>query len=99
MAIHFSGQAIFSLVHIEGITLGAGEVVDEVAGGASGMGVDGIDEIDEICNRTSEGQAARVYGAGFTAGSLPGKGAKGGMGNKVSFDKELMEVGRMAEGD
>ena len=30
----------FSLAHIEGITLGAGEEVDEVAGGASG--VDGI---------------------------------------------------------
>ena len=39
---HSSGQAIFSLAHIEGITLGAGEEIDEVAGGASGMGVDGI---------------------------------------------------------
>ena len=38
MAIHSSGQAIFSLAHIEGITLGAGEEVDQVAGGASGMG-------------------------------------------------------------
>ena len=28
--IHSSGQAIFSLTHIEGITLGAGEEVDEV---------------------------------------------------------------------
>ena len=31
MAIHSSGQAIFSLAHIEGITLGAGKEVDEVA--------------------------------------------------------------------
>ena len=41
-------------------------------------------------------------GAGFRAGSLAGKGARGGTrgtGNKVSFDKELMEVGRMVEGD
>ena len=34
MAIHFSGQTVFSLSHIEGITLGANEEVDEVAGGA-----------------------------------------------------------------
>ena len=34
-----------SLAHIEGITLGAGEEVDKVAGGASGMGVDGIGEV------------------------------------------------------
>ena len=36
MAIHSSGQIIFSLTHIEGITVGAGEEVDEVSGGASG---------------------------------------------------------------
>ena len=33
---------------------------------------------------------------------LAGKGARGetrGTGDKVSIDKELMEVGRMAEGD
>ena len=34
VALHSSGQTIFSLAHIEGITLGAGEEVDEVAGGA-----------------------------------------------------------------
>ena len=39
VAIHSSGQIILSLTHIEGITLGAGEEVDEVAGGASGMSV------------------------------------------------------------
>ena len=65
LAIHSRGQAIFILGHIEGITLGAGEEVDEVAGGASGMGVDGIGEVG---NRASEGQRAGVYGAGFTAG-------------------------------
>ena len=47
MAIHSSGQTISSLAHIEGITLGAGEEVDEVAGGAGGMGVDGIGEVGD----------------------------------------------------
>ena len=40
MAIHFNGQTIFSIAHIEGITVGAGEEVNEVAGGASGMDVE-----------------------------------------------------------
>ena len=31
LAIHSSGQTISSLAHIEGITLGAGEEVDEVS--------------------------------------------------------------------
>ena len=87
-------QTISSLAHIEGITLGAGEEVDEVAGEASGMGVDGIGEVGD---RASEGQAAGVFGADFTAGSLARKGARGGlrgMANKVSSDKELTEVGR-----
>ena len=56
---------LFSFSHIDGITLGAGEEVDEVGGGASDMGVDRISEVDD---RASEGQAAGVYGAGFTAG-------------------------------
>ena len=34
-------------------------------GGAGGMGVDGIGEVGD---RASKGQAAWVYGAGFTAG-------------------------------
>jgi hypothetical protein len=98
VAIHSSGQTIFSLTHIEGMTLGAGEEVDEVAGGESGMGVDRIGEVDD---RAIEGQAAGVNGAGFTTGSLARKEATGGtrgMGNKVSSGKELTEVGRMAEG-
>ena len=37
MAIHPSGQTIFSLTHIERITLCAGEEVDMVAGGAGGV--------------------------------------------------------------
>ena len=43
-----------------------------------------------------------MYGTGFTAGSLAGKGARGatrGTKNNVSSDNELMEVGRMAESD
>ena len=39
MAIHSSGQPAFNLSHIDGITLGAGEKVDEVAGGVGGMDV------------------------------------------------------------
>ena len=37
-----SGQTGFSLSHIEGITLGTSEEVDEVAGGSSGIDVDRI---------------------------------------------------------
>ena len=61
-----------------------------------------MDRIGEVGDRASEGQAAGMYGAGFTSGSLAGKEARGGTrgtGNKVSFDNELMEVWRMAEGD
>ena len=57
-------------IHIEGITLGAGEEVDEVAGRASGMDVDRIGEVGD--------QAAGVYVVGFTAGSLARKGVKDG---------------------
>ena len=42
LLIHSSGQTVFSHSHIERITMGAGEDVDEVAGGASVMGVDRI---------------------------------------------------------
>ena len=59
MAIHSSGQTVFSLTHIEGITLGAGKEVDEVAGETSGMGV------DEVGDRTSEGQAVGVCVTGL----------------------------------
>ena len=70
MAIHSSGQIIFRFTYIEGITLGADEKVDEVAGVASGMG------IGEIGDRASEKQAAGVNGNGFTAGSLARVGAR-----------------------
>ena len=58
---------LFILVdkHIEGIAVGAGEEVDEVAGGAFSMS---MDRIGEVGDRASEGQAAGVYGTGFTAG-------------------------------
>ena len=61
----------------------------------------GVDRLGEVGNWGSEGQATGVYWAGFTVRSLAGKGARGrtrGTGNKVSSDKELIEVGRMAEG-
>ena len=87
MASHFNGWTVFSVSHIVGITLGAGEKVDEVAGGTSDMGED---RMGELGDRFSEEQAAGVYGAGFTAGN---------MGNKINFNKELTEFGRMVEGD
>ena len=34
-------------------------------------------EVGEVGDRASEGQAAGVYGAGFTAVSRAGKGARG----------------------
>ena len=54
-----------------------------------------MDRIGEIGDRANEGQAAGVYGAGFTTGSLARKGARSGTrgtGNKVSSDRELTEV-------
>ena len=42
---HSSGQAISSVPYIEGSTLGSGEETYEIAGRASGMGLDGIDEV------------------------------------------------------
>ena len=44
---------------------GYGVGIGEVIGGASGMG---LDRICEVGDRTSEGQAAGVYEAGFTVG-------------------------------
>ena len=41
MTIHSSGQTIFSFSHIEGITLGKAEEIDEVAGGANGLTTNG----------------------------------------------------------
>ena len=38
VAIHSSRRTIFGFTHVEGIPLGAGEKLDEVAKGASGMG-------------------------------------------------------------
>ena len=82
--------------HTEGITLGVDEEVYKVAGGASGMGVDRIGEVDD---RANEEQNAGVHWTGFRAGSLASVGTWDGTGIKVSSDKELTEVGRIAEGD
>ena len=38
-----------------------------------------VDRIGEVGDRASEGQAAGVYGAGFTEESLAKVGARGGM--------------------
>ena len=76
LAIHSSGQTVSSFSHIENITMGASEEVDEVAGGASVMGVHRIGEVGE---RASEGPTAGVYGAGLTAGSLARVEARGAM--------------------
>ena len=65
--------------HVEGFTLGAGEGVDEVAEGASGMCVV---RIGEIGDRASEGQAARMYKTGFTAESLVGM-RRGSLGSRL----------------
>ena len=92
MSIHSSEQTVFRLLHIEGITLGAGEKVDEVAGGTSSMDAD---RIGEIGDSASEEQAAGVYGAGFTTGSLAGKGARGGtFGTFLSMwhDSDVLEI-------
>ena len=63
MAIHSGGQTVFGLSHIKGITLGAGEEVSGVAGGASSIGVDGI---REVVDRTSESHSVGVYGTMIT---------------------------------
>ena len=81
MAIHSSGQTIFSLTHIEGITLGAGEEVDKVAGGASGMGVVG--------DRASEGQDAEMYGAGLVLQRSLWQGKESGVGRRDGEQGEL----------
>ena len=86
MAIHSSGQTVPGLFHIVGITLVAGEEVDEVAGGAGGMGVD---RIGEVGNRVSEGHAAGVNGAGFTARSLTGKRAR--VGHLIDLIKNILK--------
>ena len=85
----------FSLYHKEGITLGAVEEIDEVAGGASGMGVDRIGKVDD---KASEGEPTGVFYSGVS-GRDRSRGGTRGTGNKVSADKELTEVGKMAGGD
>ena len=42
MGIHSSGQTVFGFPDIEGITVGAGKELNEVAGGASVLRVDRI---------------------------------------------------------
>ena len=77
--------------------MGATEEADRVAGGASSMGVD---RIGEVGGRASEGQAAGMYGTGFTAKFLAGVGARNRTWEPgIEVDKELMEFVRMVELD
>ena len=70
--IHSGGKIVFSFTHIESVTLDVGEEVNEIAGGASGMGEDRIGDGDSA----SEGQATGVYGTDFIVGSLARVGAR-----------------------
>jgi hypothetical protein len=91
VTIHSSGQTVFGFSHIEGITLGVGKEVDEVVG-ASGLG---MYRISEVGDWASEGQSGRMYGTGFTTGSLTSIGGRGRMlrpGIGIGSDEELMEV-------
>ena len=47
VTIHSSGQTTDSFFYIEGIILGAGEEVYEVAGRLNGMGLDMIGEVGD----------------------------------------------------
>ena len=70
MTIHSSGQTISSIPHIES-TLSTGGEIYEVAARVGGMSSRGL---GDVCDRTSEGQASRVYGIGFTVGFMAGIG-------------------------
>ena len=72
MIIHSSGQTIYSFTYLEGVD--AGEEVDEVTGGASGMVVY---RIGEVGGRANKGEVAGVYGIDFTADSLARDGMWG----------------------
>ena len=55
-----------------------------------------MDGIGEVGDWASEGQAAGVYGAGFTAGSLAGKGARvgrGGWGTRLVLTRSESRLG------
>ena len=61
-----------------------------------------MDRIGEVGDWASEGQAIEVYGTRFTAGTLVRVGVRDemwGQGIKFGSVKELMEIGRMVEGD
>jgi hypothetical protein len=79
VANHSRGQTISSFTHIEGMTMGAGGEVDEVARVESSM-----DRIGDFSDRACEGQADGVYGKGFTSGSLASAGAKDGRRSRRS---------------
>ena len=62
VTIRFHKQTIFSLSHLEGITQGAGEEVDGIAGEASGMG---MNRIGEVGSWASKGHTAGTCGSDF----------------------------------
>ena len=71
MVIHSSGQTIFSLDNIEGITLGAGKEVNEVARGGNGIGV------TELVKDRLLGCMGQVLQQGLWQGNEPGVGREG----------------------
>jgi hypothetical protein len=47
LVIQYNGEIVFSFTRIQGIILGADEVIDEIAEGVSGMDLDRIDEVGD----------------------------------------------------
>ena len=97
MTIHSSAQTGFGFSHIKGITLGAGEEVDKIAGRTNGMGVD---RIGEVVTELVKDRLLFIYRTVFTVESLARVGARNRMwrlGVEVGSDEELTKVRRMGE--
>ena len=78
VTIQPNGQTAFGSSYIEGITLGTGEKVDEVAGGASGMGMYRIGEVGErLEQKRLLGCMRQIAQQVLWQGQEPGKGRGG----------------------
>ena len=64
MAIHSSGQTVFSLPHIEGITLGEGEEVDQVVGGKGALVYIGYVRLVGLRSRVSGKEISQEWDIG-----------------------------------